>query len=262
LVQYIESDTDYNFVLLGDNNKAEMKLVNAGKQARHEMIKPKAESGRIVLVEDGIDDAWIEDYIIQICGFPRAACDEHVDNLGYAINHYYMKENTFIDQWALNKLEKLISGSVNVLLTSQEIIARNGNVKNFSVSYDENPKGDVQLFELPDTHYHHRYIAVVVTKSESERNGTSSIIVYDRLNNVVSCIYDNESITPRRIARKALEIAYLYDKAKLVVANKKTVGTSQNEELDISHSVLSEIRKIGYDKLHSRLTVNNIKKTR
>lgn len=262
LVQYLENDTDYNVVLIGANNKREAKLVQEGKRARHEMIKSKAQSGRIVVVEDGIDDSWINGYITEICGFPRAAHDESVDVTGYAVNHFYMKESTFIEEWALNKLEGQIIGSLPVQVTSQKVRSMNGNTSHMEVTFDEVDSGDVQLFDNPFKHHHHRYIVTVVMKSESERGGTTCIMVFDRLMTAVVAMYDTDNINPRQVANKALELAYLYDKAKLVVALKKDSGQAHNEELDLSHTVIQNIRKIGYDKMHSRLTVNNIKHKR
>jgi phage terminase large subunit-like protein len=262
LVQYLENDTEYNVVLIGQDNKREAKLVQEGKRARHEMIKSKAQSGRIVVVEDGIDDSWIEGYITEICGFPRAAHDESVDVTGYAINHYYMKESTFLEEWALNKLEKLVVDYVPIELTSQEIRSRNGNFSSMAVNFTENKAGDVKLYDNPDLHYNNRYICVTVMKSEAERGGTTCILVYDRHSNCVSAMYDEDIINPRTIAKRSIEIAYLYDQAKLVVCIKKETGSSQNEENDLGHLIIQEIRKLGYNKLHSRLKVNDIKKNK
>jgi phage terminase large subunit-like protein len=262
LVQYLENDTEYNVVLIGQDNKREAKLVQEGKRARHEIIKSKAQSGRIVVVEDGIDDSWIDGYITEICGFPRAAHDEAPDLTGYAINHYFFKESTFIEEWALNKLEKLAVDSIPVEITSQEILSKNGNTSSMSVEYRENDAGDVHLFDNPDLHYHNRYICVTVMKSEAERGGTTCILIYDRLNNCVPAMYDEDIINPRKVAHRSLELSYLYDKAKLVVCIKKESGSSQNEELSLGHVIIQDIRKIGYDKLHTRLTVNNIRKKR
>ena len=258
LAQYIEHDTEYNFVLIGADNKEEMRLVNAGKKARHELIKPKAQSNRISLIRG----KWNDNLIHQICGFPKVSHDEHLDNLGYAIGRYYMNENTFIEDWALTKLEKLLVGSLMVKLTSQQIKSRNGNSTHMSVGYEENDKGDIQLFDYPDTHYYNRYITTVVMKSEAERGGTTCIIVYDRLNRSVAAMFDGDMTNTRKTAMKALELSYLYDKAKLVVSVKKNAGTSQNEENDQSHMIIQEIRNVGYDKLHSRLSVNDIRKKR
>lgn len=261
LLQYLEADTEFNFVSIGEHNKKEAKLVQAGKKARHEMIQPKASSGRIVLVEDGLDDSWIENYTTQVCGFPRAAHDEHVDTLGYAINHYYMNENTFLEEWALSRLEKEVIGSIMAQVTSQIIKSRNGNSKTMSVDYKENDKGDVQLFDEPDVRYHNRYICVVVMKSEAERGGTTCILVYDRFNKTVAAMYDADVVNTRKIAIKAMELAHLYDKAKLVISVKKDISV-QGEGSDQGHMVIQEIRKIGYDKLYSRLAVNDIKKSK
>lgn len=258
LAQYIESDTDFNYVLIGQDSKHEAKLVQAGKKARHEMIKPKAESRRIVLVEG----KWNADYVHEICGFPKVSHDEKVDNLGYAINRLFHSENSFIEEWALNKLEKLVIDSIPIEITSQKVRSKNGNTSRLSVEYRENDSGDVQLFNIPDSHYHNRYICVVVMKSEAERGGTTCILIYDRLSNCVSAMYDEDVINHRKIAYRSLEMAYLYDKAKLVVCIKKETGSAQNEENDLGHIIIQEIRKIGYDKLHSRLTINNIRKKR
>ena len=258
LAQYIESDTDYNFILLGQDNKNESKLVNAGKKARHEMIKPKAESRRIILVED----VWNADYVHEICGFPKVTHDERVDNLGYAINRYFHSESTFIEEWAVNKLEKLVTGSIPVELTSQKVLAKNGNTTHMSVEHRENDKGDVMLFEEPNTYYHNRYICVTVMKSEAERGGVTCVLVYDRFLNNISAMYHTDAVNPRKIAKRSLELSYLYDRAKLVVCIKNDSGMAKNEGNDIGHTLIQEIRNIGYDKLHSRLKVNDIKKKR
>jgi phage terminase large subunit-like protein len=258
LADYIENDTSYNFVRIGEHSKQEKQLVASGHKGRHETIKPKAESHRIKLLKGN----WNDDFIIQICGYPRAAHDEHVDTLGYAINRYFHSESTFLEEWALNKLEKELVDSIPIEITSQEVLSRNGNSKSMAVEYRENDSGDVHLFDNPDTHYHYRYICVTVMRSESERNGTTCILVYDRLKNCVSAMYDEDIINPNKVAKRSLEIAYLYDKAKLVVCIKKETGQAQNEEFDHGHLIIQDIRRVGYDKLHSRLTVNNIKKKR
>jgi len=258
LAQYLESDTEYNFVLIGQDNKSQAKLVQAGKKSRHNLIQPKAESNRIILVED----TWNAEYVHEICGFPKVAHDERVDNLGYAINKYFMQENTFIKDWALRRLEKLVMGYLPALITSQIIKSRNGNSSSMSVEIEENDSGNIQLYDNPSNKFKNRYITVVVMKSEAERGGTSVILVYDRQANSVVAMYDEDVINPRKMAHKALELSYLYDKAKLVVATKKTVGSAHNEELDLSHMIVQEIRNIGYDYLHSRLTMNSIDKTR
>lgn len=262
LVQYLESDTEYNMVLIGQNNKREAKLVQEGKRARHEMIKSKAMSGRIVVVEDGIDDSWIEGFIIEICGFPRAAHDEAVDVTGYAINHYYMKESNFIEEWALNKLEKLLIDYIQVELTSQLVKNKNGKTNRMSVDFRENKSGNIMLFSNPDMYYRNRYICVVVMKSEDERGGKTCILIYDRLGNCVSAMYDEDIISARKIAKHSLELSYMYDKAKLVVCIKNELGSAQNEGNDLGHMIIQEVRKIGYDNLYSRLKVNDIRKKR
>ena len=258
LYQYLINDTDFNCVLIGEHSKFEAKLIQEGKVARHNMIVPKAQSHRTKIVKG----KWNNDYVVQICGFPRAANDEHVDNLGYAINHYFMKESDFIEQWALRKLEKLVIDYVPVEITSQEVKSRNGNAVHYSVEYRENNAGDVRMFDEPKPHHNNRYICVTVMRSEAERNGTTVILIYDRFLNCVSAMYDEDVISPRKIAKRSLELSYLYDKAKLVVCVKNDSGHAQNEENDLGHLIIQEIRKIGYSKLHSRLKVNDIRKKR
>jgi phage terminase large subunit-like protein len=252
LAQYIENDTTYNFVLIGEHNKNERKLVQEGKPARHNMIKPKAQSHRIKLLKG----KWNDEYITQICGFPRAAHDEHVDNLGYAINHYYMNENTLIEAYALTALEKLVAGSINMFVTSQII------GKRIETSYEENDSGDIQLFDYPNHLLQYRYLCVLVLRGEGDRGGTTSILIYDRTNKEVQAAYFSTKITPRKAGKKAVEMASLYDKARLVVAVQKTNGQTQNEEYDLSHIALAEIKKLQYENIYSRLTVKDIKQKR
>lgn len=251
LAQYIESDTDYNFVLIGEHNKNEKKLVAAGKTARHEMIKPKAESGRITLVEEN----WNEELISQICGYPRAAHDESVDNVGYAINHYFI-ENTFIKQYALDRLEKKVTGAINIKITSQ--IQRN----KIAVSYEENDSGDVQLFDDPNKLYRYRYICVLALKGEGDRGGNTSIVVIDRMTLTVPLMFVSNTINPKKAGLKALEMAQLYDTAKLVVIVQKDRGQTQNEEYDLGHIAIKEAKNVSYNNIYFRLTQNQIKKTR
>lgn len=251
LAQYIESETDYNFVLLGQNtSKDEKNIVIQGKTARHTMIQPKAESGRIKLFKGN----WNDDYLTQICGFPKAAHDEQVDNTGYAVNHYFITQNSFIEDWVIRKLEKVVPGSINVILTS--------SVEKFKIqaSYTENDKGDVQLFDEPNTNlYNYRYLCVVVLRSEGDRGGKTVISVFDRVTLLIVSFFESDDITPQKAGKKALEMASIFDNARLVVAVQKEVGTTQSEENDLSHITLAEIRKSRYENIYSRLTINNIK---
>lgn len=252
LADYIEHDTDYNFVRIGEYSKQEAKLVQGGHTARHEMIKPKAESGRIKLLEGN----WNDDFITQICGYPRAAHDEHVDTLGYAINHYYLNENTFIEQYALNRLEKSIADSINVEITSR--------IDKFEISadYREANKGDTQMFDYPNKLIKYRYVVSLVLTSDGERAGKTVIVVLDRQDNTVPAMFISETIDPKKAGIKALELAAIYDNAKLIIGVKRETTTSQNEENDLSHIAINEIRKTRYDNIFSRLIQNNIKKTR
>jgi len=252
LADYIEHDTEYNFVRIGENSKQESQLIAGGHTARHEMIKPKAESGRIKLVKG----TWNTDFVTQICGYPRAAHDEHVDTLGYAVNHYYMSENTFIENYALNRLEKNVPGSIPIQITSQ--------IDNFVIAadYREHDKGDVQLFDDPNYLYKYRYVAVLVLTSDSERGDSTVSLVFDRESNTVPALYTVDDVMPKKAALRALEMAAIYDNARLVVAVKKEVGTTQNEENDLGHIAITEIRKTHYDNIYSRLIQHDIRKKR
>lgn len=254
LAQYIESETDYNFVLIGQNrDKDEKDIVRQGKTTRHNLIQVKAESGRIKLFKG----AWNDDYLTQVCGFPKAAHDEQVDNTGYAVNHYFIYQNTFVESWAIKKLEKTVPGAINIQVTSA--------IEKYKVksSFTENDKGDIQLFEVPNTNlYNYRYICTLVLRSEGERGGKTIIQVFDRVEKIVVSCFESEDITPTKAGKKALELAALYDNAKLVVAVQKEIGTTQNEENDLSHMAIAEIRKTRYENIYSRLSIHNIKLNR
>lgn len=251
LAQYIETETDYNYVLIGLNaDKDEKNIVNQGKTARHNMIQPKAESNRIKLFKGN----WNDEYLTQICGFPKAAHDEQVDNTGYAVNHYFFTQNMFIEDWAIRKLEKVVPGSVDVLITST--ITKN----KFSSDYTESIKGDVQLFDEPNTNlYHYRYICVAVLRTEGDRGGKTVIQVLDRVTMQIVAYFESDEITPQKAGKKAIEIAALFDNAKLAVAVQKEIGNAQSEEYDLSHIALDEIRKVQYENIYSRLTKNDRK---
>lgn len=250
LAQYIETETDYNYVLIGLNSdKDEKNIVNQGKTSRHNMIQPKAESGRIKVFRGN----WNDDYLTQICGFPKAAHDEQVDNTGYAVNHYFFAQNMFIEDWAIRKLEKVVPGSIDVSITST--ITKN----KFSADYTESAKGDVQLFEDPNKLYHYRYICVAVLRSEGDRGGKTVIQVLDRITMQIVAYFESEEITPQKTGKKAIEIAVLFDNAKLAIAVQKEIGNAQSEEYDLSHIALDEIRKVQYENIYSRLTKNDRK---
>lgn len=253
LAQYIESDTKYNYVLIGQNkSKDEKNIVQQGKTARHNIIQPKAESGRIKLFKGN----WNDDYLTQLCGFPRASHDEQVDNTGYAVHHYFMSNNTFIEQYALNRLAKVVPDSIPIVITSQI------DKFNITADYTESNKGDIQLFDYPNKLLKYRYVVSLVLTSDGERAGKTVILVLDRKNNSVPAMYLSETIDPKKAAIKALELAAIFDNARLIVGVKREVSTTQNEENDLSHIAISEIRKTGYMNIFSRLVQSNIKKTR
>ena len=252
LADYIEFETDYNFVRIGEHHRQEAKLVQGGKKARHELIKPKAESHRIKVMKGN----WNESAITQICGFPRASHDEHVDNLGYAINHYYFNENTFIEQVFLDRLSKLTIDSVNFQITSRQERFK------FHVEYKENEKGDVQLFDYPTKLHKYRYLCVLVLRKEADRGGETVIMIVDRLNLSVPAMIVSDQLTATKAAKRAIELASMYDMAKLVVCVQNEYGTAAPEELDMGHMAIKEIRSIHYDDLYSRLSVNDIQMKR
>jgi hypothetical protein len=132
----------------------------------------------------------------------------------------------------------------------------------FSVDYQENDKGDVMLFDYPNKQYNNRYLCVLVLKSEGERGGDTSILVFDRLLHTVPMMYLSDEITPVKAAKKAMEIGSLYDTAKLIVAVQDEYGQSANEETDLGHIAIREARSARYDSIYSRMKVDNIKRKR
>lgn len=62
-------------------------LVAEGKEARANVMSPKAESGRIVFLRGN----WNKSVIDQLEGFPIMKHDEYIDILGYAVDKYFMK---------------------------------------------------------------------------------------------------------------------------------------------------------------------------
>jgi len=253
LSQLIEAETDYNFVLIGQNtSKGEKNIVQQGKTARHNTISPKAESSRIKLIKG----KWNDEFLTQICGFPRAAHDEQVDNLGYATHHYFIEQNTFIEQYAFNRMRPHIQGSFPVAISAQ--IDR----LTIATTYEEKGKMDIQLFDYPNNLYKYRYITVLVLTSENERGGKNCILTLDRTNLSVQSMFTSNDMSAKKLAVKAVEMANIANKAKLVIAVKKELGSAQNEENDLSHIAITEARKMKYDNLFFRLTMNEIKHKR
>ena len=62
-------------------------LVQEGKEARADAATPTCEAGRIYL----IDGNWTDEFLDQVCAFPGDEHDEDVDNLSYAVGHYFNK---------------------------------------------------------------------------------------------------------------------------------------------------------------------------
>lgn len=252
LADYIEFETDYNFVRIGEHNNQEKKIVASGKKARHEIIKPKAESHRIKIMKGN----WNDEAITQICGFPRASHDEHVDNLGYAINHYYFNENSWIEPWAISRLEDNLVGHIPVTITS------NQDKYKLNVDYQETDKGDGMLFEYPNNLYKYRYICVLALKREGDIRGNTSILVYDRLMKSVPMMMLLNDTTPTKAAKKALELSFLYSNARLVVSVMNSSSQSQTEETDLGHIAIKAARDIFYDNIYTRLKEHDIQKKR
>ena len=251
LADYIEHETDYNFVRIGEHAVQERKLVQGGHYARHEVIKPKAESHRIKLLKGN----WNDGFITQICGFPRAAHDEHVDTLGYAINHYFFAENSFIDAWAIDSLEKKVMDSVPIFLTGQYSIREQG------VKHEVNERGDIELFDFPIEGFSYRYVCCMVLRTESERPGSTAIVVVDRITKSTMAIFRSKFITHEKAAVKAIEMASYYSEAKLIIAVQGGTGM-QNEAADFSHIAIREARAQKYRNIYIRLKENEIKKQR
>lgn len=62
------------------------KVVSIGKMGRVKDAEPTLESGKVILIEG----SWNKALIDQCSIFPNGKHDEHVDNLTYAINHYFI----------------------------------------------------------------------------------------------------------------------------------------------------------------------------
>lgn len=62
-------------------------VVSVGKMARVKDAEPTLESGKVSLVKG----SWNDKFINQCAIFPNGKHDEHVDNLCYAINKYFIK---------------------------------------------------------------------------------------------------------------------------------------------------------------------------
>lgn len=68
----------------------ENSFVKLGKFTRVENIEPPLISGRIVLIEEG---NWIDSFIEQCEGFPKAKHDDKVDILCYMVHKYLLEES-------------------------------------------------------------------------------------------------------------------------------------------------------------------------
>lgn len=85
LAQLIRSSPELRFI---SPVSIKSKLVSEGKEARISVAAPKIESARVVLLPGG----WADDFITQLCRFPRAANTEYVDLIGYISDFYFLKQ--------------------------------------------------------------------------------------------------------------------------------------------------------------------------
>lgn len=76
----------------GNHNciKINSKTVASGKMSRVEAGQPSLASGKVFLVEG----SWIAEFIDQCASFPNETHDDMVDVLMYAIDYYFIGENT------------------------------------------------------------------------------------------------------------------------------------------------------------------------
>lgn len=70
-------------------NVTETESPSDSKITRLYSVSPIIESGRVVLVQEG----WNDDFLDEICGFPNKMHDEYVDLIVYAID-YHLKQNS------------------------------------------------------------------------------------------------------------------------------------------------------------------------
>lgn len=80
-------------------NVGETVTPEGDKEYRARMVSPKVESGRVALVEGD----WNEEFLDDVCGFPRAEHKEYVDLLGYALNYHFSESN----EWEEETLDTL-----------------------------------------------------------------------------------------------------------------------------------------------------------
>lgn len=82
LVQSLRNNSDLNI------GEIESEMVNGkDKLGRLSTVSPYIQSGKVVLVEG----AWNEQFLTQVCSFPKAAHDEFVDLLCYAVDELLIR---------------------------------------------------------------------------------------------------------------------------------------------------------------------------
>src|SRR6185437_12911247 len=99
-----------------------------GKLARAQAMAPLWESGSIELPDPQLFDApWIEDYLHNICAFPKAAHDDDVDATSQAL--IYMRTRLgggIIDFYRQQATGELVKGSVGSGLAAARKVMRRG----------------------------------------------------------------------------------------------------------------------------------------
>lgn len=66
---------------------------DGGKESRINAVAPFIESGNLWLP---LSSAWVEDYVVEACSFPKAPHDDAIDMTAYALTHYCAKRYSTI----------------------------------------------------------------------------------------------------------------------------------------------------------------------
>lgn len=78
IVQYLKKSSD-------EINVTETPSPTDSKEVRLTAASPTVEAGRVVLVEGG----WNEEFVEEVCGFPTKPHDEYADLIGYAVSYHF-----------------------------------------------------------------------------------------------------------------------------------------------------------------------------
>ena len=206
LADYIEHETDYNFVRIGEHAVQERKLVQGGHYARHEVIKPKAEShtGSNCSKEIGT----------------TALSHRFVDSHARHMTNTWTRSAMRTTITSLPKIHSSMLGPLTrsrrkswtrcpIFLTGQYSIREQG------VKHEVNERGDIELFDFPIEGFSYRYVCCMVLRTESERPGSTAIVVVDRITKSTMAIFRSKFITHEKAAVKAIEMASYYSEAKI-----------------------------------------------